>query len=158
MPPSIASEPTNLTVLPGNDAVFNVTASGSAPLTYQWQFAGTSLPGETAPALQLSSVQSAQAGSYQVVVTNPAGAATSAPAVLRILVTPEPGSLVLTGNTFSVSVPGIQGLIYSLEYKDALTDPDWISIPPSATGAGSILFLQDTNATAPARFYRIRTE
>ena len=158
MPPSITLQPTNLTVMPGSNAAFNVTASGSAPLAYQWQFAGTNLAGETATALQLSNVQPPQAGSYQVIVTNLAGAATSAPAALRILVTPEPGSLVLTGNTFSLSLPGVEGLIYTLEYKDVLTDLDWTPIPPSATGAGAILLLQDTNATVPYRFYRIRTE
>ena len=38
--PQIVSQPTNQTVLAGNAANFSVTASGSAPLTYQWRLAG----------------------------------------------------------------------------------------------------------------------
>ncbi len=64
----------------------------------------------------------------------------------------------MTGNTFSISLPGIQGLLYTLEYKDVFTGTGWTPIPPTATGTGGILLLQDTNATVPNRFYRVRSE
>ena len=36
LPPSITSQPANITVTNGGSANFNVTVSGTAPLTYQW--------------------------------------------------------------------------------------------------------------------------
>ena len=43
-PPVITAQPTNQIVLAGSPAVFGVTASGSNPLSYQWQLNGTNLP------------------------------------------------------------------------------------------------------------------
>ena len=99
-----------------------------------------------------------QAGSYILIVTNVAGSATSTPAALRILVTPALSGISITGSTVSITVPSTPGLVYMLEYKDLLTDTSWTPLPPPATGTGGILLLQDTNATAPNRFYRVRTE
>ena len=44
--PTITIEPTNQTVVVGSAAMFSVTASGTGPLTYQWQLDGTNLPGD----------------------------------------------------------------------------------------------------------------
>src|SRR5205085_5298734 len=43
--PTITAQPTNLTVVVSNTAGFQVTVSGTSPFTYQWQHAGTNLPG-----------------------------------------------------------------------------------------------------------------
>ena len=48
VPPSITAQPTNLSVVEGANASFSVTASGTAPLSYQWQFNGAALPGPPA--------------------------------------------------------------------------------------------------------------
>jgi hypothetical protein len=53
---------------------------------YQWYFDGTNaLGGATNAYLELANVQPAQAGAYTVVVTNPYGAVTSAPALLGVI-------------------------------------------------------------------------
>ena len=88
LPPVILSGPTNLTVAAGSDAAFNVTAAGTSPLSYQWLFNNTALPAQTNTSLVLPAVAPSQAGSYSVVVTNAAGAATSVAAVLSVLVPP----------------------------------------------------------------------
>ena len=76
--PAIVLDPTNQLVRPGATATFNVLAGGSAPLSYQWYFNTTNLlPGQTNASLVLSNAQPAQSGGYCVVVTNPAGTATS---------------------------------------------------------------------------------
>ena len=41
--PSISAAPQNLTVRVGQDAMFNVGATGTERLVYQWQFHGTNL-------------------------------------------------------------------------------------------------------------------
>ena len=56
----------------------------------------------------------------------------------------------------SLSLLSAVGLTYTLEYKDALSDPAWTPIPPAVPGTGGPLSFQDTNAlTSPARFYRV---
>jgi hypothetical protein len=82
--PTIETQPTNLSVTSGNDAVFAIHARGTEALSYQWYRNGSALAGANTPVLRLSAVTSANAGSYSVAVTNTAGAATSNPAVLIV--------------------------------------------------------------------------
>jgi uncharacterized repeat protein (TIGR01451 family) len=113
VPPSISAQPTNQTVVLGSNAVFQVAASGTAPLTYQWMFAGAPLSSATASSLGLNNVQTNQAGNYCVVVTNFAGSITSAVAALTVLVPPsitlQPTNqtVILSSNaTFQASASG----------------------------------------------------
>jgi len=83
--PSITAQPTDQRVVIGQTATFTVTASGTAPLSYQWQKGGTSISGATAgsyttPATTLTD----DAATFQVVVTNSAGSATSNSAKLTV--------------------------------------------------------------------------
>jgi uncharacterized repeat protein (TIGR01451 family) len=90
LPPSIVSEPTNQTVIAGATASFQVVASGSAPVGYQWFFNQTkALTGATNATLTVNNAQPANAGGYSVVVTNSAGAATSVVATLAVLSGPS---------------------------------------------------------------------
>jgi hypothetical protein len=82
--PFFVAQPADVTVAAGSQATFSVVASGFAPMTYQWQFNGSNLPGQTGPTLNLSNVQPGQAGSYRVIVTTPGGSATSQPATLTV--------------------------------------------------------------------------
>jgi endonuclease/exonuclease/phosphatase family metal-dependent hydrolase len=101
LPPSLIASPTNQTVIAGGDVAFMVTASGTPPLAYQWQFNGTNLAGATGTQLLLASVTPAQAGSYLVVVTNAAGATSSPPATLTVTVWP-PATAALSILTYNV--------------------------------------------------------
>ena len=58
--------------------------SGAQPASYQWRFNGADLPGATTDALALTNLQFAQAGVYQLVVSNSYGSITSKPAKLTI--------------------------------------------------------------------------
>jgi hypothetical protein len=87
-PPGITSQPQDQTVVQGGTASFSVTAGGSAPLRYQWRRNGVNLGGETNDTLTLPSVQTNQAGSYTVVVTNFVGSVTSAVATLTVIPLP----------------------------------------------------------------------
>ena len=84
LPPLITSQPTNLTVYAGSNATFRVTATGGAPLSYQWRVNETNLDGKTASTLTLGAVQFANAGLYSVVVSNTGGSVTSSPALLTV--------------------------------------------------------------------------
>ena len=86
--PTLASQPVSQTLLPGGIVTLSVSPSGSPPLTYQWSRNGVSLAGATTFAYTLSPIQPADAGSYTVKVTGPAGTVTSNPANIAIAVTP----------------------------------------------------------------------
>ncbi len=94
VPPVITAQPTSRTVLAGGNVSFSVTATGTAPLAYQWRKAGVNVPGATSSTLTLTGVTAASAGSYSVVVSNAAGSVTSNPAVLTV--TQPPITISLT--------------------------------------------------------------
>ena len=158
VPPSIVMQPTDQTSPMGGSASFATAAAGSAPLTYQWSFNGTAIPGATSNVLALASIQPNQAGSYTLVVNNSAGSAASSTASLRVLIPPLAGSPVPNASGFSVSVSSVAGLNYLLEYKNALQDPSWTPTSAWYSGTGGILGLQDTNAPSATRFYRVRCQ
>jgi hypothetical protein len=64
---------------------FAVASGGAVPLSYQWTHAGTNLPGATTASLLLKNLQAADAGDYQMIVTNTLGAATSSVATLTLV-------------------------------------------------------------------------
>lgn len=82
--PAITSQPTSQTVISGGTANFNVSASGTAPFTYQWEFNGNNITGATNSSLALANIQTSQAGNYWVVVSNAFGTATSSNAALTV--------------------------------------------------------------------------
>src|SRR5208337_1167905 len=105
---------------------FGVTASGTQPLAYQWQFNGADIGGATGTSLLLTNAQPTNSGSYTVVVTNVAGSVTSAVASLTVLVPPtitvQPISLSAVAGTnvsFSVTASGTQPLAYQWQFNGA---------------------------------------
>jgi hypothetical protein len=83
--PFIITPPANQSVVPGARATFNVLAIGVTPLGYQWLFNGADIPAATNVSYNVTNAQSANAGSYSVVVTNGFGIVTSAPALLSLV-------------------------------------------------------------------------
>src|SRR6185503_9037512 len=64
---------------------FFVVAADTRALTYQWRFNGVPLGGSaTNDAVLLPNVSTSNEGEYRVVLTNPSGSVTSAPALLVI--------------------------------------------------------------------------
>lgn len=119
VPPSIATQPTNRTVTVGGSTSFQVAATGSAPLNYQWMLNGSLLGGATSGSLVLNNVQTNQAGNYCVIITNSAGSITSALAALTVLVPPDitapPASqstIVGSNVTFQANASGSSPLAY----------------------------------------------
>lgn len=82
--PVIETNPVAQSVAAGGSVTFSVTASGNAPLTYQWTFEGEPIAGATSATLTLNDVQLEHMGNYRVVVTNNVSTATSNPALLTV--------------------------------------------------------------------------
>ena len=90
--PAISTPPQSQTVNAGATVNLSVTATGDAPLTYEWwgEF-GPLVPAHTNASLSLTNVNLTEAGSYKVIVRNASGAVTSAAASLTV--NPAPASV-----------------------------------------------------------------
>ena len=111
--PIITSQPRSTNVLAGTNVTLSVTAFSPLPITYQWQFNGVDLPGNTNFSLTLTNVQLAQDGFYAVVASDATGSLVSQSAALRILIKPVivqaplSQSVVAGGSvTFSTEITG----------------------------------------------------
>jgi hypothetical protein len=83
--PSITTQPANQTVAASQTATFQVTASGTAPLSYQWRKNGTAISGATSSAYTTPVTTSADSGSqFTVAVSNSTGTVTSSAATLTV--------------------------------------------------------------------------
>ncbi len=83
--PSITTQPTNASVNVGQTATFTVVASGSVPLSYQWQKNDSAIAGATSASYTTPGTAMSDDGSqFKVVVSNSAGSATSNPATLSV--------------------------------------------------------------------------
>ncbi len=85
-PVFITSQPASQTNNAGSGVTFNVGTAGTPPVSCQWFFDGTAIPGATGSSFAISDVQSANTGDYSVTVSNVAGSTASSNATL--LVTP----------------------------------------------------------------------
>lgn len=85
-PPLLTTPPVSQTIAVGNSGSFNVgTPIGIGPISFQWRHEGVNLTGRTNSILPLYNVQLSDAGNYDIVVTNPGGSVTSAPAMLTVI-------------------------------------------------------------------------
>ncbi|HXJ56071.1 MAG TPA: immunoglobulin domain-containing protein [Verrucomicrobiae bacterium] len=83
--PQIFITPANQTLLEGSSVTLSVGAASETPLTYQWLFNGTAIPGATNCHYTLAAVALTDFGLYSVVVRNAFGAVTSRPANLSVI-------------------------------------------------------------------------
>jgi hypothetical protein len=84
VPPTVAAPPVAAALLLGAGHQLTVTATGTAPFSYQWFRDAAPIPGATASSLTLQTVRLSDAGSYTVVVRNSAGSITSAPVTVTV--------------------------------------------------------------------------
>ena len=108
--PTVSTQPSSQTVTAGQTASFSVSASGTAPFTYQWRKNGSNIVGATSSTYTTPVTSSADNGAvYSVVVGNNAGTVTSSNANLTVnhspIISIQPGSqTVNAGQTASFGV------------------------------------------------------
>jgi len=140
--PEIFEQPESQFAVPGADVTFSVAAIGSKPLAYQWFVNGAVIPGATDASLSLANVQFADAGTYQVAVSNLFGSALSIGATLAILSPPDlnvqPASTNMAPGgdvTFCVTASGTPPLSYQWRKNGA-------NIPGATASCFSIASVQ----------------
>jgi RHS repeat-associated protein len=135
VPPSITTQPASQTVLQGSNATFNVVATGTLPLSYQWTLNGQNISGATGTAYTRTNVQPTDAGTYSVVVTNAVGSVSSAGAALTVnvppLITTQPANQAVEQGTnivtFSVVATGTAPLSYQWYFNSTLLNGETAS-------------------------------
>jgi len=139
--PGIASAPSSLIVLEGVAANFNVTASGTAPFSYQWRKDGVALSGNptaTTAFLNIAAASLADAGSYDCVVSNGIGSVTSAAATLTVNPLPPIVSLQPLSITRS---PGTEAVFLVAANSGGPVSYQWrhagVALADSATVSGA---------------------
>ena len=110
--PTITGQPQSQTVNAGANVTFGVSATGDAPLSYQWRKDGVMIAGANSTILTFASVNSSNAGSYTVVVSNSAGSVTSNPATLTVGPALPPLAVAMTASP-NPARPG-QDVIYTI--------------------------------------------
>lgn len=94
--PSITVPPASVSVTAGQTATFSVTATGTAPLSYQWQKSTTNIAGATSASYTTPVTVVGDSGStFRVIVSNTAGNATSSAATLTVTAAPVAPSITL---------------------------------------------------------------
>jgi hypothetical protein len=146
--PALASQPANQTVTVGQTAVFSVTATGTAPLTYQWQKNNANISGSMGASYTTPATVSGDNGAtFRVVVTNSAGSATSISATLTVTatsvgpsITTQPANQTVTMGqtaTFSVAAAGTSPLTYQWQKNNAnISGATSVSYTTPATVSG----------------------
>ena len=102
-PPLFVVQPEDENVQCNKPAKLQAFATGTPPLSYQWQLNGTSITGATNPILAVDHASSATIGEYTLVATNAYGSATSHLASLTVDTVPP---LI----TSPLSASGAQGV------------------------------------------------
>src|SRR5208282_5756934 len=158
IPPAIIVQPTNQIVTVTSNVTFVVTATGTAPLSYQWQLDGTNLVdggqinGAISNLLTITSAQPTNSGTYTVTVTNNGGSVISSNAILTVATSPvivlQPtNQAILVGATatFVVAAVGIVPLSYQWQ-MDGTNLVDGGQISGSISNVLTIMSVQPTNS------------
>jgi hypothetical protein len=66
---------------------------------------------------------------------------------------PFPLQVVRTGNNNAISFPAQTGFSYQVQYKNSLTDANWLNVGGVVTGNNTIQTVNDTSS-GDSRFYR----
>lgn len=73
----ITAQPQSIEIDAGSNHTFQVTANGSAPISYQWRKDGSNISGATSNSLVLNNATTDDSGSYDCLVSNSCGSESS---------------------------------------------------------------------------------
>jgi hypothetical protein len=163
--PTITTQPLNQTVTAGQTATFSVVASGTAPLSYQWQKNGANIAGATSSSYTTPATTTSDSGStFVAVVSNSAGSATSNAATLTVnpapvapTITTQPSNQTVTAGqtaTFTVTATGTAPLSYQWQKNGAniagATASNYTTPATNTSDSGSTFVVVVSNSAGTA--------
>jgi hypothetical protein len=158
-PPKVVTQPISQIINSGTNATFSVRVTGSTPLRYQWRFNGANISGANGSSYTKFAAQTVDAGNYSVVITNIAGIATSADAIMKVIASsstpPTLGPLTLSGNGQpQFLVTGKPSERYLIQFSSNLLD--WTDGITITNLTGTVQFMEIDPLSHFQRFYRSR--
>jgi alpha-tubulin suppressor-like RCC1 family protein len=150
-PPVVPPMP-DLVAYSGNAALFKANVVGTFPLSYQWQFNGTNIPGAIMPWFMVTNVQSGTTGIYTVMVTNALGSAFRS-ATLAVTNTPP----IVLEHPGDVAVPLHNNPAFRVRATGSLPHTyQWLFNETNAIAGATNSILTLRNAQLPsAGFYSV---
>ncbi|MCF8299130.1 MAG: immunoglobulin domain-containing protein [Saprospiraceae bacterium] len=122
-PISIISQSSDSSRCEGKSMNFEVNASGSTPILYEWYKGVNPISGATLPTHSISSVTTADAGTYYCKITNVCGFVNSAPKILTVNLNPITN--IGTNKTICMGSPLVlsPGIGYSCVWNTGWLNP-----------------------------------
>lgn len=159
VPPRINSQPVSRTAAPGATVTLNTSVSGYTGPYCQWFLNGVRIPGATSNVMTITNLQSATAGTYQMIATNSLGTAVTVPACLLLNSALRLDSCSVgtsgggaSGDCFQMRLVGVAGSNYVLQASTDMVNWTPIATNAPATGLWNFTDVQSTNFVR--RFYR----
>jgi len=134
VPVTISAQPAATSVNADQPVVLSVTAAGTGPLSYQWRKGGVAVAGAVGATFTISRATPADAGSYDVVVSNAGGSINSAAAAVTVTTIPVGITRQPTDRTAAAGFPisfAIQASGTGLTYQ---WKRDGTAIPGATSG------------------------
>jgi glucose/arabinose dehydrogenase len=171
-PPTITSDPQNQTVAVGQSATFSVSATGTTPLSFQWQRNGADIAGATSSSYTLANAQLSDNGAlFRARVTNSFGSATSNTAQLTVtsntpptgsITQPPAGTLYQGGETINYAGTGTDAEDGNLPASAFTWQVDFHHdthfhpfVPPTSGATSGSFTIPTTGETSANVWYRI---
>jgi len=138
--PAIVAQPASQSVPLGASATLTVAVTGAGTLAYQWRRNGVAIVGATAVSHTITAARALDAGSYDVVVTNASGSATSTATTVDVIAAASTTARSLATytaamafySTLSAAQQRAVQLPWSLD-----TARKWSNLPPSGADSGT---------------------
>lgn len=156
VPPILTTQPQSLIVVTQTAVALSVVVSGTTPLAYQWWKNNSVIRQQTNASLLLRSPQNSDAGNYTVVVTNSAGAVTSAPANVTVISSPLI-RLNPNAQTMVSGFPGIRGYQYSADVSVNLAPASWVHLTNAFPDYGGVIWLTNSTQNYSVQLQRVHT-
>ncbi len=126
--PVVTEDPQSQLISTGHPVTFTVSATGDAPLSYQWQREGADIGGATSSSYTIASVVIGDDGDqFRCVVSNASGDDTSAAATLSVTTNQPPVATITAppaGTTYAAGD--------TINYSGTGSDPETGALPGSA--------------------------
>jgi hypothetical protein len=156
--PNLVSQPQDQSGYWGGAVTLSAVVNGTSPLSYQWLKNGLPFAQGTSSSLVLTNLQSTNAGSYSLVISNLVGSTTSSPAVVRVKVADLALALMPTNaqTLAALTIAGVANQTYGIQTASNLTQPaGWVGLTNYPAAAATNLWLDPAPATKARRFYRV---
>ncbi len=155
VPPTITAHPAGAVATEGETISLQVSATGEAPLTYQWRKGDQPIANANQPVLELADLAPEDAGSYSVRVANAVGEAFSDPAVVVVVEAIRFGAPQRLGDgRFSTVLSGPLNQGYFVDVSTNLLD--WSELTFLTLTNGPATLIDPAALQLDERFYRAR--